>query len=373
MRPDLETYYLIDQYLDNKLEGAELAAFENQLTFDSSFAKSVSEQRMLNNFILEAELKDVRVQIEKDLASIPKPSFFRMNWQWIGLGILSLTSILYVSIPSKKELKASVQLSEKKSIDYNKPSVIENKKVVKLENNVSKNMHLNTQVTPQSIEIEVNKPRTAVTIDSVHIATIDLSPTIEHSTNTNILPEVLVNVVEEAKKVDCSTTKIAFSIVTETTCKNSETGSIHIENISGGVAPYSFLLNNKKVKEKNIANLGAGTYQIKISDKNGCVTTNTATVLDKICTPSIQQGAKFNINPSIGETCSIPFDTDKKGTISIYSRGGKVIHRIQNPSNESIVWNGTDGYGALAEAGLYVYLIEYTDGTKVTGEVNIVR
>lgn len=154
---------------------------------------------------------------------------------------------------------------------------------------------------------------------------------------------------------------------------HTETGSIHIDKISGGVAPYSFTLNNKKNKEKNISELAAGTYEIKIVDKNGCSTVQRVTVLEKNCVSTIQQGSKFNINPSIGETCSIPFNTDKKGNLTIYNRNGKIIHRETNPEKDYIEWNGTDGYGALVESGLYVYVIDYMDGTKVTGEVNIIR
>ena len=372
MRPDLETYYLIDQYLDNKLKGEELISFERKLSDDPTFAKEVAEHRMLNNFILEAELKDVRSQIEKDLANMTKPSFIRMHWQWIGLGIVSLSSILYLSTPVKKDISTQVKQAEKYST-HTATTIIETER--KIENNFHTYNKTETKA-PSAIqysEIEPAKLNNTVILDSVRVTQKEILPKIVHTTNSNQTPEVLVPVVEEAKKIDCSTTKITFSLATETTCNDTQTGSITIEKISGGVAPYSYLLNNKKIKEKNISNLAAGNYEIKISDKNGCLTTNSATILEKNCTPTIQQGAKFNINPTIGETCNIPFNTDKKGNIAIFNRVGKIVYRIQNASNEFIEWSGTDGYGALVEAGLYIYMIEYSDGTKVTGEVNITR
>lgn len=372
MRPDLEQYYLIDQYLENKLTGEDLITFENQLGQDETFAQEVAEQRMLNGFILEAELKDVRIQMEKDLANIHKPSFFRTHWKWIGVGLLSISSILYVSLSSKEEIVSAVQESSVQSINNNTQPVLKATEQVTATNNIQEKRQTTTTVS----ETQVSQPNAIVTTtnNTAPITQTEvLTPTVTTPVTTTHTPAIETQSAEVAKTIDCSLTKISFSVTTETACSNTETGSIHIDKISGGVAPYSFTLNNKKIKEKNISELAAGTYEIKISDKNGCSTEHKATVLEKNCTANIQQGAKFNINPTIGETCSIPFNTDKKGNLTIYNRSGKIIHRETNPSTDYVDWNGTDGYGALAEAGLYVYIIEYTDGTKVTGEVNIIR
>ncbi len=373
MRPDLEQYYLIDQYLDNKLKGEDLIAFKNQLSSDASFANEVKEQQMLNNYILEAELKDVRNLIANDLANIQTPSFFRRNWQWIGIGILSISSIVYYVTNTTNTNKQATQESSIYTID-NKQS--EKKEIISEQIQLSNNTLSSAQIKNMPSIDETHKPKgNTVVIDSVRslknnaaiAATVSTPAEIKHT------PKIETVTSEAAKAIDCSLTKITYSITTETSCENTETGSIHIEKIIGGTAPYSYSLNNKKIKDKNILDLGAGTYEVKISDKNGCSTEHKAIVLEKNCTPTIQQGTKFNINPTIGETCIIPFNTDKKGNLSIYNRGGKVVHRQTNPSSNELEWNGTDEYGALAAPGLYVYLIEYTDGTKVTGEVNITR
>lgn len=376
MRPDLEQYYLIDQYFDNKLKGEELTAFEEQLQNNTSFAEEVAEQRMLNNLILEAELKDVRNQITQDLANIQNPSFFRMNWQWIGIGLLSLLTALYFIIPSADNTnQVIVQQSSVPAIENENKSTTEvpkEKEHTKRTSGTEKNIQ--TKQSVPATEVSAHKI-TAATTNTIQPAknTEALTPITNTSTNVNNTPAIETKASETAKTIDCSLTKIAFSVSTETACINSETGSIHIDKVSGGIAPYAYTVNNKKTKEKSISDLPAGTYTVKISDRNGCSTERIATVLEKNCTPAIQQGLKFNINPTIGETCSIPFDTDKKGNVTIYNRSGKIIHHDTNPSSDYVEWAGTDGYGALADAGLYVYLIEYTDGTKVTGEVNIIR
>lgn len=375
MRPDLEQYYLIDQYLENKLTGEELIAFENQLAQDKTFAQEVAEQRMLNGFILEAELKSVRTQIEKDLLNIQKPSFFRMNWKWIGVGLVSLSAVLYYVIPDKDVVNPSIQESAVHSIENkNQPVITATRKVDKATPQTN-NTNQNSQAATTISAPEITKTNDVITAPDNNIQQVEhkeiIAPTVSASVNT--VPAIETKPAEVAKTIDCSVTKISVSISTETACANTETGSIHIDKISGGIAPYTFALNNKKIKEKNISDLAAGTYEVRVSDKNGCSTEYKATVLEKNCAASIQQGAKFNINPTIGETCSIPFDADKKGNVTIYNRSGKIIYRASNPSSDQVEWSGTDGYGALAEAGLYVYIVEYTDGTKVTGEVNIIR
>lgn len=367
MRPDLEQYYLIDQYLENKLKGEQLTAFENQLLIDSSLARDVYEQRMLNDLILEAELKSVRGQIEKDLASIQNPSFFRMHWKWIATGLLSISSILYFNI--KKDTDNRISQSSVIALEHTAPSVIEESKEHTIQ--TSNDLKEKKQATLATAEINPKKSETATAlIDSIQLEKTD-DITVANSPQVN--PKTEPVPIIETKAQDCSLVKIACSILTEKTCNNAETGSIQIDKTYGGTAPYSYTLNNKKIKGLNIMDLAAGKYEIKISDRNGCTAEYTAIVSEKNCTQTIQQGAKFNINPSIGETCNIPFDTDKKGNVTIYNRSGKVIYSISNPSTNQVEWAGTEGYGALAEAGLYVYLVEYTDGTKVTGEVNIIR
>ncbi len=367
MRPELEQYYLIDRYLENKLTGEELISFENQLSQDAQFLKRVEEQRMINDFILEAELKSVRAQIEADLAGMQNPSFFRMHWKWITAGTFLIAGILYFSLLNKKSISPSQEAHLHQSIRSSQSTSLkpirdadkteEFTPVEKVTIHKTNNSSINHAGIPDEI-------RTSA--DSILNSTV-IEPVISRETAAN----------PDAKKEhtihDCSLTEISCSMTTETSCSNSRTGSISIEKISGGLEPYSLTLNNKKIKAKNISELGAGIYTLKITDKNGCYKEYQTIVSEKNCISAIQQGSKFNINPAIGETCSIPFDSNKRGNVIIYNRSGKIIYRDTNPDKDYAEWNGTDGYGALAEPGLYVYIIEYEDGTKITGEVNIMR
>ena len=56
-------------------------------------------------------------------------------------------------------------------------------------------------------------------------------------------------------------------------CEMVQSGSIHIDNISGGTAPYSYSLNGTSYTNTNVfENLEAGTYSVYVQDTNACET-----------------------------------------------------------------------------------------------------
>lgn len=73
-----------------------------------------------------------------------------------------------------------------------------------------------------------------------------------------------------------------YSIKTKNACGTEDNGEITIENLSGGVAPYSFSLHNEKdfSNQKTFNNLKKGKYTIYIKDSEGCQQTFT-TIIDQ--------------------------------------------------------------------------------------------
>jgi hypothetical protein len=50
-------------------------------------------------------------------------------------------------------------------------------------------------------------------------------------------------------------------------------------NVTGGIAPYRYLWNNGQTTDQNVG-LSSGTYDVTITDKNGCVKTQAVTLTD---------------------------------------------------------------------------------------------
>lgn len=84
MNHDQETYELIEQYLEGKLEGEQLEAFEQALREDSSLAKELELQRSVQVLLAEEdvqELDEKLSELRKDYAAeVPKLLPFKKIW-----------------------------------------------------------------------------------------------------------------------------------------------------------------------------------------------------------------------------------------------------------------------------------------------------
>lgn len=72
---------------------------------------------------------------------------------------------------------------------------------------------------------------------------------------------------------------LTYELIVETAC-NGQGGSIQLDDISGGTAPYEFLLNGNLQDDFTSDNLNDGNYTVSISDQNDCVITLQAIVPD---------------------------------------------------------------------------------------------
>ena len=78
---------------------------------------------------------------------------------------------------------------------------------------------------------------------------------------------------------------VSTTSVTQTTC-NQNDGAISV-NVTGGQTPYTFGWSNSAATQ-NISNVAAGTYNVTVTDANGCQDTlNTAVVINSSATPDI--------------------------------------------------------------------------------------
>ncbi|WP_246035843.1 Ig-like domain-containing protein, partial [Winogradskyella algicola] len=151
------------------------------------------------------------------------------------------------------------------------------------------------------------------------------------------------------------------STITSTTdilCYGEATGAIDL-TIAGGTAPYSILWNNGSTDEDQ-NNLVAGTYNVTVTDANGCSVTNQSTV----------QEPNEVVSGSIVRVTNIDCTGETNGSISAEATGGipPYSYSIDNGSTSQ-----SSGIFENLAAGTYSILITDANGctTTISDTVNV--
>ena len=149
----------------------------------------------------------------------------------------------------------------------------------------------------------------------------------------------------------------SISNIVNNTCHGDCAGSATFTAM-GGTSPYNYLWSNGDVLP-NATNLCAQTYNVTITDANGCTTTNNVT---------INEPPQIIINLVSVQDASCPGTAD--GSIDILPTGGSGIYNYQ--------WFGTPSTGSTAgqlAAGSYMVIVSdandpscQTDTTFTVGE-----
>lgn len=119
-----------------------------------------------------------------------------------------------------------------------------------------------------------------------------------------------------------------FTSITQPACFGFTNGVITV-NISGGTPAYNFAINNNPYQTGNaLTGLKAGTYLVKIKDKNGCYIDTTVTM---------GEPAKLELNTTISPvTCH----GDSSGSVQITGTGGTPTYTYRK-NNDPFTNNAT--------------------------------
>lgn len=74
-----------------------------------------------------------------------------------------------------------------------------------------------------------------------------------------------------------------------TTACNGTGGTVHVENVSGGMQPITFTLNGQPMANNTWSNLADGTYTLAATDSTGCVVQEPVVVPDHVIAVTIAQ------------------------------------------------------------------------------------
>jgi PKD repeat protein len=109
--------------------------------------------------------------------------------------------------------------------------------------------------------------------------------------------------------------EILFTLTTENTLAGQATGSVAITNLTGGVAPYTYLWSINS-NQSSITNLVAGVYEVLVTDANGCYKAGSAFVSEITSTGMVdsEQEITFNMfpNPASGKV-NLYFEKQAEG------------------------------------------------------------
>ena len=136
-------------------------------------------------------------------------------------------------------------------------------------------------------------------------------------------------------------------------CKGELNGSILVNNISGGVEPYSYLWNNGSTLNSR-TNLGSGNYSLTISDKNGCQFIRNF--------PLLEADFPLEVNPQITDVlCGV----QGTGAVTLQVKGG-ILPYQQRWSDGSLTSNRLN-----LRSGLYIVTVTDAYGCPVTKNISI--
>lgn len=165
----------------------------------------------------------------------------------------------------------------------------------------------------------------------------------------------------------------AFS--TEATC-GFDDGQIIVEQVFGGEAPYSFLLNNTLTSEEGVfTDLSEGEYTLTVEDNNGCIlenlfTVHTAASIEEVIVPNVLTPNNDDVN----DYWFVTADCVEEFECSILNRWGNLVYQYNDISG---FWNGKDLGGNDSSEGVYFYKItlKYYSGNSedLHGFITLVR
>jgi gliding motility-associated-like protein len=135
---------------------------------------------------------------------------------------------------------------------------------------------------------------------------------------------------------------------TNPNCASQKSGMVMFNSISGGTPSYTFLWSNGQLSSE-LTNVGAGTYQVTITDLNGCTTSKSYTLTQ----PDSMMATAIITNPACSGTAA--------GNINLTVTGGTAPF-IYNWSNGKVTQDLQN-----INAGSYSVQISDSKGCYITG------
>jgi hypothetical protein len=384
VRPELETYYEIDLFLKGELSGEALRSFEDRLQSDPLFSEEVNLVKQVNFLVMAAASDQLRQQVISDVKKIDQKRISARKYGFGMIVVLTLVSCITLFLYNNKSSRIPRNISISAPVITEVPA----KKIPEekfSEATVSQETSTKPAIKKNSSNtIRAADPEVSASEPAQQMQVKDSLPTIAlHA----VAPEPLVKTEKKeltaiprpAKEINsqpdeaviCHGFKIETIPKVEAACPGEASGKVIFNTaaIKGGQGPYHIALEKKSKTSisESFYGLDAGDHLFFISDDRGCTEAFNIIVPERPCGQN-----KFTLNTTAGETWHIPAVKDEF-TITINDRSGRVVYKHKSAEIYQLEWNGTDLSSGFLDPGLYIYLIEYTDGKTESGQISIVK
>lgn len=402
MISERDKFDLIHNYLTGQMPAAEREKFSHQIASDPGLAEEIKIHEAAHELIVDYRLIGLKAKMQhiyesdfKNETPVQPTRIINMRTGLLAAGLAASvaiatwygTSSRYVKNNNSELVASHVANKPGDGIvpekEANRPASETEKPIVKgaIETNITKNGKVVSEAGSHSPSSQTqNPPVSPVTEKPLQTPVPDLSkPAYNGPSVAN--PEIKATkpIIQEGTKnrdgnnlIDnCKNLRIIASVHPEYSCEDRPTGLIIIDpsTIDGGQAPYTYSLSKGKWQaEPKFDNLSAGSYSVSIRDANGCTTVLPETeVISRRC----EKPNTYTFAPA-RETLQIP-TKEVNGTIKIMTKTGLIIFSGNLDGGTTFTWDGHSNQGYETDMGLYPFLIQYSDGSVIQGNITMVR
>jgi hypothetical protein len=368
LKEEYSLFDLIEKYHRGALSEAERQHVEDRIRNENAFADYVHLHAMTDKLVLSAGIDMLRAQMSADLAKIEQRRI-RKNWI-LGIGIVAVVILLCWIIYSGR---TTTRLTQQVATDQ----------APALPSEILTPAGTATTTPEPALPQKMSKAKRILQSNARIHETPPEADNSLYTTEQKKLADTILRIAPSYQDtykaqspipsfIPVPVCTLSFQTTVRPTCRGEHEGSITIDekNISGGTPPYSFHLSETEQSNSSgfFTNLKSGRYTVVVDDSKACRSVQETTIDEKKCIPR----KSFSFNPDYGEVWHLP-ESEKSGTFVLYNRGGIAIFTGTLNANTTVEWPGIYTSGSLAEPGLYICTINYSDGETEIFEISIVR
>lgn len=353
-------YEAIESYLSGSMAEEGRIEFEKNLETDPILSKKWQAYQLADQLVFENRLLNIKETAKS--VHIQSTKRGQMDkYGLLGAVLLVGAGALWYSVSLKEEPHApsSVQVAPPSEALSRKEEnkLPESEKQSKAEQNYSSTPAIKQEEVPPATRGVVDKKEEVAIAREVKAAQGKQEPE----------KEAVPTLAKKDESVaPCAGIHLSAEHHTTAACEGKSNGAIHLSSFKGGKAPYSYTVHAPKGIEATAQTLEAGLYKLSIKDANGC-----ETEIGPVEVKSQKCKTNYHFNPFAGETWQIPVH-HLQGTFTVLDKAGNVYFSMSIAAGTEALWDGQSSAGEL-KTGLFLFQIQYSDGSLEQGTISIVR